>query len=209
MKKHLTTTILLTFLGWSIYLPINPAKAETNFQNTDGGTTAELGILRQQTAPVLFLENKGQMIDDQGALVPQVLFKAKGNGIDFYLTNKGLTYVFYKIDEVEDPTPDALETDPNSVTDPVRPTINKFRLDMELIGANINAEVIKENPTGFRANYYLSHCPQGITGVKEYQRITLKNIYPNIDWVLYSDRNNELSVKYDFVVHPGGGKSVV
>jgi len=209
MKKNLTTSLCLALFGLSIFLPIKTAKAEIN---SDGGITTELGILGQQTAPVLFLENKGQMIDDQGAQVPQVLFKATANGIDFYLTNRGLTYVFYKVDG-EDHAPAALtepsETDANNAPEPPLPKIAKFRLDMELVGANLNAEVVKENATGFFANYYLAHCPQGITGVKEYQKITLKDIYPNIDWVLYSDRNNELSVKYDFVVHPGGDPSVI
>jgi hypothetical protein len=37
--------------------------------------------------------------------------------------------------------------------------------------------------------------------VQAYGKIIYKNIYPSIDWVLYT---NGKSLKYDFIVHPGG-----
>ena len=37
--------------------------------------------------------------------------------------------------------------------------------------------------------------------VQTWQKITIKSIYPGIDWVIYSDE--EKGLKYDFVVHPG------
>jgi hypothetical protein len=35
-----------------------------------------------------------------------------------------------------------------------------------------------------------------------YSKITYHNVYPNIDWVIYTKEGKGL--KYDFVVHPGG-----
>ncbi len=43
---------------------------------------------------VSFLENKGQMVDMDGKPVPFVLFKAEAQGLDMYVTEKGLTYLF-------------------------------------------------------------------------------------------------------------------
>ena len=48
---------------------------------------------------VSFLENKGQMMDTEGKPVPFVLFKAEASGMNVYITEKGLTYVFVKIEE--------------------------------------------------------------------------------------------------------------
>ncbi len=50
-------------------------------------------------------------------------------------------------------------------------------------------------------NFFYPHCPEGIYGVKSYHQVKIKEVYPNIDWVLYI---NEKGVKYDFVVNPGG-----
>ena len=36
--------------------------------------------------PVNFIENKGQIVNDQGNPVPDVLFKAEAKGIDIYIT---------------------------------------------------------------------------------------------------------------------------
>ncbi|MFH0865912.1 MAG: hypothetical protein V1904_06940 [Bacteroidota bacterium] len=52
-----------------------------------------------QSEPVQFLENKGQMTDMDGNPVPFVLFKAEAPGMDMYITEKGLTYVFIKAEE--------------------------------------------------------------------------------------------------------------
>ena len=49
--------------------------------------------------PVRFVENKGQMTDMNKMAVPFVLFKASAPGIDMYITEKGLTYVFVKTEE--------------------------------------------------------------------------------------------------------------
>src|SRR5688572_25162795 len=48
-----------------------------------------------------FLENKGQVVDMQGRLVPSVLFKTQGPGLDLYITEKGLTYCFIYFEEGE------------------------------------------------------------------------------------------------------------
>src|SRR5690606_22734294 len=74
------------------------------------------------------------------------------------------------------------------------------RMDVRLLGANPEAELIAEEPQP----YYERHYPTGREGevlATTYNRITYKNIYPNIDWVVYS-KNNQL--KYDFIVHAGG-----
>ncbi len=95
-----------------------------------------------------------------------------------------------------------------------------YRMDVELIGANKNAELITEDKQEYTENYYLPQCPDGATA-HSYSRIIYKNVYPNIDWVIYTnskvknqkskegtiiDHKSSISneLKYDFIVHPGG-----
>lgn len=51
-------------------------------------------------------------------------------------------------------------------------------------------------------NFFSAYTGEnGITGVKTYNTVQYKNIYPHIDMVLHTKDNG---VKYEFVVHPGG-----
>ncbi len=40
--------------------------------------------------PLLFMENKGQIIDDKGNARPDILFTAEGNGVKLYFTQQGI-----------------------------------------------------------------------------------------------------------------------
>ncbi len=145
-----------------------------------------------------FIENKGQYITDGGDIADMVHFKADVQGLEFYITDKGLSYVFVKHNNDEyDP---ALGGEP---TPDFEPTSDFARVDMRLLGANIDKNnAIMASPTKAKYNFYYAHCPDGIMGLSGYQMITYKDIYPNIDWVLYSKEGQNM--KYEFIVHPGG-----
>ena len=48
------------------------------------------------------MENIGQFTDQGGNPVPGVFFKGSSPGMDVYITNKGITYVFLKFEEEEE-----------------------------------------------------------------------------------------------------------
>ena len=143
-----------------------------------------------------FEENKGQVTDDHGNKVENVLYKTSAQGTDIYITTKGITYIFVKEEEERKKDKKGnFEVEEN-------PKVQWCRMDMNLSGANIKKENIasfypKENYT----NYFLGHCPEGILNVKKYDRLVIKDIYPGIDLVLNS--NGERGLVYDFIVHPG------
>jgi len=153
--------------------------------------------------PAGFTENKGQMTDMDNKPVPFVLFKTEAPGLDLYITEKGLTYVFIKIikEKINDSSslkemhmPDYLKNEKTSM--------EWNRIDMLLKGANIKKEnIIKETQSEHFYQYFLGHCPDGVTDVHSYEKIIIKEIYPGIDWVLYN--TNDKGLKYDFIVHPG------
>ena len=152
--------------------------------------------------PVLFLENRGQMISSDGKAVPFVLFKAEAPGVNMYITERGLTYVFFKTENEFKEKELEGEYTPGSEGNmkEARRTLYSF-MNMELKGAKIKSEnIIRENASGTDYNFFYSHCPKGIYGVKEYEKLIIKDIYPGIDWLLYSSSEN--GFKYDFIVHP-------
>ena len=160
-----------------------------------------------------FIQNKGQFTDDSGNLIPQALFKVSFPGTDVWLTNMGITYVFIKaVAEEEEKSTFALRSNTGAPSPLGRDGVGLewSRVDMLLKGAEIKAEnIIKEFPQEGEFNYYLAHCPNGITGVKGYNKITIKEVYKGIDWVLYTNQSaspspsERVGLKYDFVIHPG------
>lgn len=149
-----------------------------------------------QHAPSGFLENKGQFTDMAGKPVPNALFKLPTRGLDVYVTTTGLTYVLRERD--------ALRKDQHGAIpfkdDPRRNGRMEW-VNVRLEGASIRPEnIVKEQQDVTDHRYFLGHCPDGITDVHAYGRITVRNVYPGIDWVLYT---NAQGMKYDFIVHPG------
>jgi hypothetical protein len=81
---------------------------------------------------------------------------------------------------------------------------------VEFIGANADPEIVTEEMMPDYINYYLAYTPvEGITRVNQYNKITYRNLYPNIDLVLIAmpEQNPHRALAYDFVVHPGGNVS--
>ena len=162
--------------------------------------------------PLEFIENKGQFTTTDGKAADNVLFKTSFGNCDIYITDKGLSYVFVKIEEGSPKSENSREE-----REDLKPKfgekeqeenkkVSYYRLDMDLIGANIDkANILKEAESKQgHYNYFYSHCPQGIYDVKAYGKITIKNIYKGIDWVIYTNSDSkEHPLKYDFVVHPG------
>ena len=75
------------------------------------------------------------------------------------------------------------------------------RIDMVLQNASIKKEnIIEEGSSSNFSQYFLPHCPNGITNIHSYKKITVKNVYPGIDWVIYNAESK--GFKYDFIVHP-------
>ena len=55
-----------------------------------------------KSKPVRFIENKGQIMDVNSRPVPFVLFKAEAPGMNLYITERGLTYVFVQHQKKEE-----------------------------------------------------------------------------------------------------------
>ncbi|TND08753.1 MAG: beta-propeller repeat-containing protein [Bacteroidetes bacterium] len=148
------------------------------------GFSAMAGNTEQASAGKTgFTENKGQVSDQYGNPAPQVLFRLTGNGKELFVTNEGLTYVFpeKKIAAGE--------------------STRWSKLEMQLAGAEIRPGNIEcSSPLPGYSNYYYPHCAQGVLGVKTWQQVLIRSVYPGIDWMLKAEGEN---IQYDFIVHPG------
>ncbi len=144
-----------------------------------------------------FTENLGQLVDKDGKPMPEVLYSTQAGGLRIFITTTGLSYQFLQASNFHTKEQ---EKSP-AATGSLKAEYNLHSFKMVLKNGQQPSSILKNQAGADLENFYLPHCPQGIVNVRNYQRITLQNIYHNIDWIIYIN-NNQL--EYDFVVKPGG-----
>lgn len=161
----------------------------TNAKGTDYVLKAKL--------PFSFRENKGQITDQFGHQRPDIRFALHSGHMTVFVGNGQLHYQFYRQENaVRDPVAIA-QLKKMRLTIPHQ--VSTYRMDVVLVGADLSSPVVTSNARQDVEYYYLGTEQPVI--VKSYEKVTYRNVYPNIDWQLYT-KDNEL--KYDFIVHPGG-----
>jgi hypothetical protein len=140
--------------------------------------------------PKLFIENKGQITDKNGLPQPDIHFVLKDRHVNVFIGPQGIHYLFSKTEY------SSVKQDKDSIL------LSTYRMQMHLTGTNPMCQLIRGNKNDYYENYYnVIGRPEGIPHVPTFEKITYKNIYPNIDWELYIV-NEQL--KYNFIIHPGG-----
>ncbi len=175
----------------------------------DTTLNSQVALWMQNNSGLKFLENKGQMTDMQGKVDNDLLFKANARGVDMYVTTNGISYVFTKFEKHMKAATLRLHGGTHKFHQPDDSVTEQYcRADMDLVGADIRKEnIIKTDGSTERTDFYQgSKTTSGILNVHSYGKITIKNIYPGIDWVLYKGQKG---LKYDFIVHPGADPSLI
>jgi gliding motility-associated-like protein len=171
-----------------------------------------------------FEENLGQIKYPDNKPAPEVKFVIKQGNLKIFLLKNGLAY---QLEKYLTPTLSKGEGEDESLfsnntlhnTTPKR--LETYRMDMELVGANPNSEIIAEGKSQDYTNYYQPDLIQ----THSYQKVIYKNIYPGIDWVIYIEPKEEsikskasenfqpsalnFGLKYDFIVHPGANPALI
>lgn len=156
--------------------------------------------------PTGFIENKGQVTDQDYKLRNDIQFKiATQNGLSIFIGNGAMHYQFVTAKQQPIDLRTKINNDIRKM--PVEPTtLETYRMDVALIGANTNARVLTENKLDYYENHYTAFTGSNGVTAHSYSKITYQNIYPNIDWVLYM-QNGQL--KHEFVVRAGGDVAAI
>lgn len=127
-----------------------------------------------------FLENKGQIIDQDGKVRSDVKYIYSISGFSIAFRENGLSYMFSK------PEGDLVKVNRVDVSfGTTKPQIEAFGRSEAALSYNIAPRL---NP--------------GITNVHGYQKLVYKNVWPKID--LEFSINSSGYMKYNVVVHSGG-----
>jgi uncharacterized protein (TIGR02145 family) len=168
-------------------------------------------LLKQQNSKTGFIENKGQIIDQNNKPNPAVIYLLNMPGMNVQLRKGGFSYDLYQECRnagkqnagifIQNPEP-SIQHPESSIQHPAS-SIQFHRIDINLVGANTNYQLIPSDPLPVYFNYFTAACPpEGIKNVKQYSKIIYKNIYPDIDLEFFT--NEEHGYKYNFVIRPGG-----
>jgi len=172
-------------------------------------------FLKQQNSKTCFIENKGQIIDQNNKPNPAVIYLLNMPGMNVQLRKGGFSYDLYQVsheapgksdqignnNESDDWTHD-LSRQPSSIQHPAS-SIQFHRIDINLQGSNPECQIIPSDPLTDYFNYFTASAPpEGIKNVRQYSKITYINIYPDIDLEFFT--NEEHGHKYNFVIHSGG-----
>jgi len=152
-----------------------------------------------------FIENKGQIIDQNNNPNPSVLYLYNGNGLRVQLRKEGFSYEV--INTIK--TPKAIiDERPQgkfaSQADSFDITYQTHRVDINFKDGNKNATLKPTQPASDFINYYTTGTSEaGVTNVHHFQKVVYENVYPNIDieFVL-NDAANSGKFKYNFIVKP-------
>ncbi|NQX98781.1 MAG: SBBP repeat-containing protein, partial [Flavobacteriales bacterium] len=150
-----------------------------------------------------FQENKGQMVGVNNLSVDEVLFKAESPGLNIWVTTSGLTYQFFTKNNTLLTNSDGSPMMGKDGKQKKNKNIRWHRQDMVLKNASIRKENIETEGDISQGDvrYFLGHCPDGIFNVKTYTKVIISDVYPGIDWKLYTSVSGGL--KHEFIVHPG------
>lgn len=134
-----------------------------------------------------FVENNGQILDQSGSVNESILFLHSNNkGINTQFHKKGISYDLFHSKESNGTTSYIFD-----------------RIDVEFLQISEKAEIIALDEIAGINNYYsLNTKSKQIGNVRQFASIIYRNIYPNIDVVFKTNKDNG-SIKYDFILHPG------
>lgn len=167
------------------------------------------------TKSVGFKENKGQIIDQKGNPNAAVEYLLNTGGLNVQIKKNGFSYDVYETEKIPLTEKDKRKKENLKTRDGEESSFPDYsmkyvyhRVDVVFEGSNPNVALWAEGKSKDYDNYYtLQHAPEGILMVHQYQKITYKNLYPNIDVVFFVPEDASKAVEYNFIIRPGGKAS--
>ena len=155
-------------------------------------------VYSEDTTEEGFIENKGQIFNQDYKSNEDVLFLYAGKGIKIQLRKSGYSYELFKIKNAPQPL---AGTCPFETSTHQSPSIESYRVDVDFLGMTTPTEIIKENKSTGCLNYFV--CGKEAAQVFSYGKVIYKNVFKNTDIEFIIQENVSNSLKYNLVLHPG------
>ncbi len=173
---------------------------------------ASYAFAQSKNQSIGFKENKGQIIDQKGKPNPEVKYLLNTSGLNVQIKTNGFSYDIYETKKHPLTEKQKAKLRPSLHPETEKEKLPDYtleyiyhRIDIDFVNSNPKVELITEQKSKDYDNYYnIPNKPEGVLMVHQYQQITYKNIYPNIDVVFSIPEDSLKAVEYNFVVHPKG-----
>lgn len=158
-----------------------------------------------------FIENKGQIIDQNGDINKNVLYLLNTRGLNVHLKNVGFSYDLYEIKKEGKSgykkTTNLLnkQTFYDKEVDKSELYKTEFhRIDIDFINTSNNVFITTSDEIDYYLNFYTGNNSNGVTKVELFKKVIYQNLYNNIDLEFFVPIDKTKPVEYNFVIHPGG-----
>src|ERR1043165_8332738 len=142
---------------------------------------------------LLFIENKGQVTDQYHQPRPDIDYMLNAApGLSVFIGKGNIHYQFY-----------TTSTGPDKEKEY---TYKGYRLDVELVGANPNAEVKSFGKTAFHQSFFNRHMAGKTAIANSCSELRFTEIYPGVDWRIFIANGH---VKYEFILQPGADAAAI
>ncbi len=135
------------------------------------------------TSSLHFIENKGQVVDQFQQSRNDIQYSLHSDGLNIFIGCGTIHYQYSK-------TVNGLSEKDKE--------LSMYRMDFTLANANKHAKVIAQQKQNGSAYYVRGNRA---ISAHAYDKIVYRDIYPNIDWVVYIKDNH---LEYDFNIREGG-----
>ncbi len=167
-----------------------------------------------------FAQDNLQFIENKGQWDPQIKFKGDMAAGAFVLQATGYRVLMHNqndINRLGESVHHAPKVDASSATGKIgffpekvespSVTLRSHVYEMKFLNANKDPQIVPDKPLATYSNYFIGNdSSKWASNCKTYQGITYKNVYPNIDVRYYTSSG---TLKYDFIIHPGGDPSAI
>lgn len=137
----------------------------------------------------VFEENKGQVVNADGKVLNEVLFRANLPGACIWITENGIVYNFYKENKSKNT---------EHGKKPITESVDWYRSVMNLKNASISSENLTSlKQAAFHYNYQKANS--SVIETNLFEEINFSNVYEGIDWHLYIENGR---IKQEFIVKP-------
>ncbi|MBK7887706.1 MAG: SBBP repeat-containing protein [Bacteroidetes bacterium] len=174
--------------------------------NAKAQSTVKNNFSNELSKPAaIFEENKGQMKDQHWKPRPDVLFYGSQAGMHYYIKNNGVSFQLSRVDSWREE--DGHAGMPGKEKRQVPDQISTYRVDAHWISHNPDFDIERGKALDGYNNYY--NVPDGADTalfVKQYEHVTLKNVWNGIDIHYYG---TEGLLETDYLVSPGGDYSQI
>jgi len=139
---------------------------------------------------VTFEENAGQVKDQHWQPRPDVLFKGRSEGLDFFIRNNGISYQFARVlrrKDLRNEEPELQGPHPSGKGAQIPDSLATYRVDVNWLEAQPARAVEQGAPLPGCTNYYdVALGQEPALGVHQYQRVNLCGIWSGVDVEYYS-----------------------